>query len=306
MKIFFLPLFCTACFSLPAQSEDYDYWVSEAVALFSKGEAKAAAEAYSAAFATLGWRGKPEDRYAAARAWSQVGVADSAFFQLTRLVERQQFRDEARLLEETDFIPLHKDFRWTRLMTQIHQSKTREAELRNSPVVLELEEIHRLDQWYRAKGDSVLSVYPKNSEAYKKFLRDWLSQDSLNCVRICQLLDQFGWLGPNEVGEYANKAFYLVIQHAELPIQEKYFPMMQQAVKTGKASPADLAYLEDRILMRQGKPQRYGSQIRSDPETGEWVLYRVEDPEQLDARRASVGLGPIARYLEMMGATWKQ
>jgi hypothetical protein len=306
MKTFFLLFFCFACFSLPAQSEDYEYWVSKAVALFSEGDAKAAAEAYSTAFATLGWRGKPDDRYAAARAWAQAGVPDSAFFQLTRMVDRQQFRDEARLREEPDFALLHSDFRWTRLLTKIRQSVTRETEMRNSPLVLELEEIHRLDQWYRVKRDSVLSVYAKNSEAYKKYMRDWIIQDSLNCARICGLLDQYGWLGPNEVGDYANKAFFLVIQHAELPIQEKYFPLMQQAVKMGKASAADLAYLEDRILMRQGKPQRYGSQIQSDPKTGAWVLYPVEDPEQLDARRASVGLGPISKYLEMTGAVWKQ
>ena len=304
MKVFFLSIFCFALFPIPVQSQNYAHWISKADSLFRAGQAKASAAAYSAAFATLGWRGQPEDRYAAARAWTLAGVADSAFFQLYRLVEKAQFRDDARLLLENDFVPLQTDFRWTRLLTQIQLRKTREATLRNDPLVLELEEIRRLDQWYRVKRDSIISVYGANSAGYEKFYRAWIRQDSLNCARITQILDQRGWLGPDEVGADASKAFYLVIQHAPLPVQEQYFPTMQQAVKAGKAAPADLAYLEDRILMRQGKPQRYGSQIRADKDTGAWVLHPVEDPEHLDARRASVGLGPIAEYLERTGALW--
>ena len=70
----------------------------------------------------------------------------------------------------------------------------------------------------------------------------------------------------------------------------------------GKAEPVNLAYLEDRIRMRQGKPQCYGSQIVPDKETGAWVLYPVEDPVNLDKRRAAVGLGPIQDYLLRTGA----
>lgn len=306
MKAFFFVVFYATLSPLNAQSIAYKQWVSKADSYFRAGQAKVAAHAYSAAFATLGWRGQAEDRYAAARAWAQAGVADSAFFQLYRLVEKMQFRDEARLLAEKDFARLQMDFRWKPLLTQIYMRKTREAALQNDPLVLELEEIRRLDQWYRIKRDSVRSVHGKESEGFKKFTNDWRLQDSLNCLRITQLIDQYGWLGPDEVGLAASKAFYLVIQHAPLSIQEKYLPSMQAAVNDGKAWPTDLAYLEDRILMRQGKPQRYGSQIRADEDTGAWILHPVEDPGNLDARRASVGLGPISEYLEMTGATWKQ
>ena len=294
-------------FSLAAQSPSYATWVRAADSLFQKGEARAAAETYSAAFATLGWKGRPDDRYSAARAWALAGVADSAFFQLNRLVDKSNFRDEAKLLAEADFEGLKTDFRWMRLLTQIQMRKDKAAALRNDPLVLELEEIHRLDQWYRIKRDSVVSAHGGTKTAgYQAFFKDWVRQDSLNILRISEILGQRGWLGPDDVGDYASKAFYLVIQHADLPVQERYFPLMKKAVADGKASAADLAYLEDRILMRQGKPQRYGSQVRSDKVTGEWILHEVEDPANLDKRRASVGLSPIAEYLSMMGAKWKQ
>lgn len=301
--LFFLSFFAV---SLAAQSGRYKSLVATADSLLHAGSPRLAADAYSAAFETIGWKGYSDDRYAAARAWAQAGVADSAFFQLYRLVEKMQFRDADKLMTESDFTALQPDFRWARLLTQIHMLQEREAALRNDPLVLELEEIHRLDQWYRIKRDSVLAAHGGiKTEGYGIFLNNWIKQDSLNALRISAILDERGWLGSDDVGDYASKTFYLVIQHAPLPLQEKYFPLMQQAVRAGKASPADLAYLEDRILMRQGKPQRYGSQLRADKETGAWVLHELEDPTNVDARRASVGLGPLAEYLDMMGIKWK-
>jgi hypothetical protein len=81
---------------------------------------------------------------------------------------------------------------------------------------------------------------------------------------------------------------------------------MREAVRMGKAKPANLAYLEDRVLKNTGKPQRYGSQFYTDPDTGALLLYPVEDPPNLDARRKSMELGSIQNYLDQTGAKWKQ
>jgi hypothetical protein len=56
--------------------------------------------------------------------------------------------------------------------------------------------------------------------------------------------------------------------------------------------------------MRNGKPQIYGSQIVSDPETGEDMVYEVFEPEFVNARRASVGLGPIEEYIARWNIEW--
>ena len=290
-----------------AQSAGYKTWVARADSLSYAGQAREAAEAYSTAFSYFGWKGFVEDRYKAARAWTLAGVPDSAFFQLNKLVDKLLLKDDAKLIAEPDFSMLHKDFRWTRMLTQIQIQRTREAAQSNDPLVIELEKIHYLDQWFRIKRDSVLSLYGSmETVGYKKFNKEWIIQDSLNTFRVSEILDQKGWLGPKEVGEYASGTFYIVIQHAPLTVQEKYLPLMQKAVKDGNASATNLAYLEDRILMRNNKPQRYGSQVTSDKVTNEWILHPVEDPANLDARRAAVGLGPISEYLEMMGAKWKQ
>lgn len=304
IRLFFaIPLFAGLSGCLPAQNETYLLRIRSADSLLQTAQYRQAAQSYSFAFEAFGGRGYAEDRFKAARAWSLAGSADSAFFHLNRLAEKTDFLAEKAGWEDlVDFAPLKNDFRWSRLQVQIAGKKDRLAAVRQNPLSLELEQIYTLDQWYRVRWDSIISLHGRDSPEFRDFLRRNREQDSLNEIRVKQILDEHGWLGRENVSERAGKALFLVIQHADLPVQEKYLPLMRRAVTQGKANASDLAYLEDRILMRQGKPQRYGSQIVPDKETGAWVLYETEDLPNLNKRRASVGLGPIQDYLNSTGA----
>jgi hypothetical protein len=68
-----------------------------------------------------------------------------------------------------------------------------------------------------------------------------------------------------------------------------------KAVTVGEASPTDLAYLTDRVLLASGKLQTYGTQITA--RDGRFVACRLRNPETVDDRRASVGLGSLETYL---------
>jgi len=68
----------------------------------------------------------------------------------------------------------------------------------------------------------------------------------------------------------------------------------------GKASPAHLAYLEDRVRVNAGQPQRYGTQFTVTG--GEFGPHPIEDPHRLDERRAEAGLEPFADYQARMQA----
>jgi hypothetical protein len=56
--------------------------------------------------------------------------------------------------------------------------------------------------------------------------------------------------------------------------------------------------LEDRILTREGNKQVYGTQLRLNQTTQRMELYPIEDEENVDGRRATVGLEPLAGYLK--------
>ena len=80
--------------------------------------------------------------------------------------------------------------------------------------------------------------------------------------------------------------------------------MMREAVARNEAEGSQLALLEDRINMRQGKRQVFGSQIGVDQKTGEYYVYPLMDPDKVDEYRSSVGLQPLAEYVKIWGMTW--
>ena len=72
----------------------------------------------------------------------------------------------------------------------------------------------------------------------------------------------------------------------------EFLPLLQDAVARGDASPADVAYLTDRVLMGRGEPQIHGTQYQVSD--GVLELWPVRDPAGLDQRRAALGLEPEA------------
>nr|WP_152616772.1 DUF6624 domain-containing protein [Flavihumibacter solisilvae] len=129
-------------------------------------------------------------------------------------------------------------------------------------------------------------------------------KDSVNQLKVGSILDKYGWLGPAEIGAQGNQTLFLVIQHAERPVQEKYFDLMKKAVESGKLKASSFALLEDRLALKQGKYQIYGSQIRWDMSSNSYQVMPIRDPEHVDIRRANVGLPPISVYLLELGIEW--
>lgn len=125
--------------------------------------------------------------------------------------------------------------------------------------------------------------------------------DSCNLVQVEALISQYGWPGKSFVGASGNQTIFLVIQHADIAVQEKYFPLFQQSVEAGESNATDLALMQDRILMRQGKKQIYGSQVVMNKETGAPEFYPIEDEKNVNIRRAGIGLMPLEEYAKFFG-----
>ncbi len=117
-----------------------------------------------------------------------------------------------------------------------------------------------------------------------------------NAARLRGIVNEHGWPGRTLVGDEAADAAWLILQHAigEPAMQRSYLPLLEAAARNGEIPPHHPAYLHDRICFFEGRPQRFGTQGDLDDE-GYTVMYRVEDPDRLDERRASVGLGPQDR-----------
>jgi len=116
--------------------------------------------------------------------------------------------------------------------------------------------------------------------------------DKTNQRRLKLIVNNNGWPTISLVGKKASSAAWLVVQHApDLKFQEKCLALMEQ-LTPGEIKPANIAFLKDRTLMRNGKPQIYGTQfVGFDTDI---KVYNLQDPEHVDERRASVGLGTFS------------
>jgi len=86
--------------------------------------------------------------------------------------------------------------------------------------------------------------------------------------------------------------------------QREALGLLRDAVADGQASPGNLAYIEDRVAVASGQPQRDGTQIGCGPKA------RSGHPDRGQGRcrgpKIRAGLDPLADYLAEMTAICKQ
>ncbi|WP_069658330.1 DUF6624 domain-containing protein [Arcticibacter eurypsychrophilus] len=186
----------------------------------------------------------------------------------------------------------------------LNTDKSRTQVSLNRTLVAMLDTILSDDQTCRGKLHSIEEKFGAASVEYSALIDTIVYKDEINLSKVQSILDRYGWLGKEEIGERGPLTLFLVIQHAPLPVQLKYLPVMKAAVKVGNASTQNYAYLEDRVALAQGKRQVYGSQIARSKETGMYYVLPLEDPINVDKRRAEVGLPLLKDYLNQFGVDW--
>ncbi|MFD7407991.1 DUF6624 domain-containing protein [Streptomyces sp. NPDC059866] len=124
--------------------------------------------------------------------------------------------------------------------------------------------------------------------------------DHANAQVLRRIVGEHGWPGRSLVGEDgAEAAWQLALQADHLAdFQRLALRMLATAVERGEAPIQQWAHLHDRCAVNAGQPQLYGTQHRRGPTGVDTLL--TQDPEHLDARRASVGLPPHASAHEAL------
>jgi len=174
----------------------------------------------------------------------------------------------------------------------------------DKPLQAELLAIFDDDQVIRRQFISAQEEFGHQSKQVDSLRRIMMVKDSVNLFKVTKILDKYGWVGATKVGGQANQVLFLVIQHSDLKTQQKYLPMMREAVKNKNAKKSELALLEDRVALDEGKRQIYGSQIGRDNESQKYYVLPLDDPDNVDKRRIEVGLGPIADYVKGWDIVW--
>ncbi|MCG8839041.1 hypothetical protein G1K37_11865 [Tenacibaculum dicentrarchi] len=284
----------------------YKSFIKKANSLYAAKDYKNSAIEYQNAFDINEGKAYLRDRYNAACTFTLARDSKKAFFHLIYLAEHPKikYKNYNHITTDSDLNSLHKDEQWKKLIKLVKANKDEAEKNFDKPLVAILDTIYREDQTYRIQINDIEKEYGLESDEIKKHWELINKKDSINLVKIQKILDKKGWLSPKIIGNQGNSTLFLVIQHSPLKVQEKYLPMMREAVKNGNARASSLALLEDRVSLRKGGKQIYGSQIRRDKETGEYFVSPLVDPENVDKRRIEVGLEPISNYINYWNMTW--
>jgi hypothetical protein len=228
-----------------------------------------------------------DSNYNLACDYAVLSEIDSAFYFLQKSVSIDK---DFGTLSDPDFLNLIGDKRWIDIEEAISAPYFKEHPGYDKGITLKLARMHLLDQAYYWH----IRVYgSKDSSLVKHY---WKVKDSLNLLNqkhLEELIESKGWPTISKTGKDGSGTAFLIIQHADLMKQKKYLAIITDLAIKNEASWKDVAYMTDRILIREGKRQLYGSQVNT-------ILkapYPIEDEGNLDKRRVEKGLGSMADYM---------
>ena len=145
----------------------------------------------------------------------------------------------------------------------------------------ELEQTSQLFDGYHPK---MRAIHEQNAELLESFIA------------------QYGWPLPSKYGVNIHEAAWMISIHAisKPQLLKSTLQMLEQALHNGEPVAQEYAKLFDRIALYEGRQQRYGTQFAPSP-TG-WHAWDLEDPAQVDARRAALGLSSFLAGKQECGA----
>lgn len=122
-----------------------------------------------------------------------------------------------------------------------------------------------------------------------------------NAEKLNEIIEVIGYPTIDKVGEEANEAAWLVIQHSigQPEFMKKCVELLKNAVDENKANPKNLACLTDRIAVFEGKLQRYGTHFDLD-KNGELSPNPYDDLTKVNQRRKSIGLNTLEEQIQVM------
>ena len=167
---------------------------------------------------------------------------------------------------------------------------------------LRLHKIRNLDQGVRL--NIVKSQQRGDIDSLMFYVEQMAKIDAENQQYIAELIHKQGIL--DGLSEESYSVIFLVVDHADISYQKRYFKVLKQAAKEGKIKQTEINTLHDRILMRSNRRQLFGTQTQSHTRIIEGqptpqqicYLWPVRRARTLDKRRAEAGQAPISAQIE--------
>lgn len=285
------------CSTATQTEEEYNAYIRKADSLYMAGNYGEANISFDNAF-----KGKKfiqeNHLYNGACVAALAGDADKAFGRLNMRMKRNKDWYVDDPMRDNDLMALHTDARWDKYVAEMSARKERIEKDYDKPLREQLKSMVREDQAVRY--EYINAWQTGNSVAADSLLRRMQYVDSVNLRQVTEILDSRGWVGRDVVGD-ACEAIWVIIQHAGLEAQGKYLPLFKEAVSRGELHASAVAMMEDRVVVFEGRPQKYGSQLQRG-EDGTYTPFELLDADKVDEWRAEVGMPSLSEYLKDMNS----
>jgi hypothetical protein len=156
-----------------------------------------------------------------------------------------------------------------------------------------------------AMRDKLVAMYASDQEArgvgtgHPAYTAKTAEVDLKLTTELKDIVARHGWPTIAMVGfDASNDAMAMLTHTPDHAWQLSLLPRLERLASEGKIDGSMLATVVDKDLVSKGKLQRYGTQFKV--VGGKMAMVAVEDPEGLDARRASVFLPSMKMYEEML------
>jgi len=244
------------------------------------------------------------NRYNASCIHALAGNTDIAFKQLFIVANELKWDDYNHLIQDSDLNTLHTDKRWVTLKRIVKQNKEAVNSHLDKELVAVLDEIYNDDQSTRNEMRSKEEKYGRGSKEMDAFWQTILKKDSINLIKVTKILNKHGWPDKEQIGKRGTSTLFLVLQHANQDTQEKYLPLIEKAVADNNLPKNQYAMFYDRLILRRGGKQVYGTQLAMDSSSKKPYVLPLEDPINVDERRAEMGLNSMQDNLNRWDITW--
>ena len=123
-----------------------------------------------------------------------------------------------------------------------------------------------------------------------------------NTSRLRQIIAVFGWPGVTLVGDKGARAAWRVAlySYVEPEFMRQCRDLIDRASHNGDVPRWQFAMIDDRIRVYEGKPQRYGTQLRHGPNGVE--PHPLENEARINSMRTQAGLPLMAQTLSQARA----
>jgi len=228
--------------------------------------------------------------------YSLLNLKDSAFIFIQKALHNGYV--DRWLLHDSDFDNLKNEKEWKLIKQKMNEDFILKNPSVDTSIVFELFKMKYKDQFVRFEFMSLMDKYGFKSTKLDSIKSVTRKIGILNRNKLDSLINKHGWFNKSIVGANGMKITFLIIQHGNNEYKKKYLDCIKYSVDLGEIPKRYFANFIDRILSADNKKQRYGTELRLINGKGnKYELTPVEDENNLNKRRAKMGLEPIEDYL---------